>query len=107
MPSSDRWAREPSGRGPSRRHRSIAALLRPRLATLGLALVVLGLGAIGAFASAGAPTVETEHATAVGRTSVMLNPSLNPNGSAVNECYFEYGTSESSLGRTAECSYSP
>ncbi len=107
MPSSDRRAREPSGRGPSRRRRSIAELLRPRLATLGVALVVLGLGAIGAFAGAGAPTVETEHATAVGRTSVMLNASVNPNGSAVSECYFEYGTSESSLSSTAECSYSP
>jgi hypothetical protein len=75
--------------------------------TLALALVFAGTGAIGALAGGGAPTVETEHPNSLARTSVELTGSVNPNSSAVSECYFEYGTSESSLTSTAACSYGP
>jgi hypothetical protein len=95
----------PSGRRPIKG--ILAALRRPLIAGPLLVLALLGAGAIGAFASGGAPTVETEKANAVGRTSVVLNATVNPNNSAVGECFFEYGTSESSLSSTAPCSYSP
>ena len=77
------------------------------LAVAVLAIAVACFGAIIAHAGGGAPTVETEHETSLGRTSVVLNALVNPNGVAVSECYFEYGTSESSLTSTAPCSYSP
>ncbi len=80
---------------------------RAVLAGLTLGLLLAVTGAIGALASGGAPTVETEHPSSLGRTSVELTGSVNPNSSAVSECYFEYGTSESSLTSTAPCSYSP
>jgi hypothetical protein len=81
------------------------ALRGPLLAALVLALV--GVGADSALAGAGAPTVELEKPSGVGRTGFVLNAFVNPNGSAVSECYFEYGTSEASLSSRAQCSYSP
>ncbi len=80
---------------------------RPLLVALILALALAALSASSAVAGGGAPAVETERGSDVGRTSVMLNGSVNPNGSEVTECYFEYGTSEASLTSTAQCSYSP
>ena len=102
-----------SGRGmqapqeAARKRRRRKALRRPLLMALILALALAGLSAASAAAGGGAPTVETEHQSELGRTSVVLNGSVNPNGSEVSECYFEYGTSESSLTSTAQCSYSP
>jgi IPT/TIG domain len=87
--------------------RTVAAFRRPLIAAPILVIVLLAASAIGALASGGAPTVETEHVSGLGRTSVVLNAQVNPNGSAVSECFFEYGTSESSLSGTAPCSYSP
>lgn len=84
-----------------------AALRRPLLAAVVLALALVGAGSISALAGGGAPTVETERPSGVGRTGMVLNAVVNPNGSPVNECYFEYGTSEASLSSTAQCSYSP
>ena len=49
-----------------------------------------------------APTVETELATAVTQTEATLNGSVNPNGAPVEECRFEYGTTQS-YGKTAAC----
>jgi hypothetical protein len=83
----------------------LTALRRPLFAALVLAFV--GVGAAGALAGGGAPTVETEKPTGVGRTGMVLNATVNPNGSPVSECFFEYGTSETSLTSTAQCSYSP
>jgi hypothetical protein len=60
-----------------------------------------------ALAGGGAPSVETEHVSGLGRTGAVLNAVVNPNGLPVGECYFEYGTSESSLIAVAPCSYSP
>ena len=41
---------------------------------------------------AGAPTAVTEEASAVTETSATLNATVNPNGTAVTKCTFEYGT---------------
>ncbi len=92
---------------PARKPRTrMRAPQRPLLAGV-LTLAFVAMSAGGALAGGGAPTVETERASAVGRTSVVLNASVNPNNSSVSECYFEYGTSETSLSSTAPCSYSP
>ena len=53
-----------------------------------------------------APTVVTGAATAIGQTSATLNATVNPNGSQVTECTFEYGTS-TAYGETASCSSLP
>ncbi len=104
----DMLGRNPRGdAGHGRRHGRIASRRRSLLAGLTLTLVLVGIGPIGALASGGAPTVETEGASAIARTSAVLHAVVNPNSSPVGECYFEYGTSESSLGSRAECSYSP
>ena len=79
-------------------------MISNRLRLLGgalLALAVIALGGLTALASGGAPTAETEHHSGLGRTSVTLNASVNPNGTEVTECDFEYGTSEGSLTSTA------
>jgi phosphodiesterase/alkaline phosphatase D-like protein/prolyl-tRNA editing enzyme YbaK/EbsC (Cys-tRNA(Pro) deacylase) len=52
------------------------------------------------------PTVLTEGATAVTQTTAALNATVNPNGSKVTDCKFEYGTSES-YGSVAECATPP
>jgi hypothetical protein len=85
----------------------IAALRRLLLAASVLALALVAVGAAGALAGGGAPSVETERPTEVGRTGMVLNATVNPNGSPVSECNFEYGTSEASLGSAAPCSYTP
>ncbi len=74
---------------------------------VGALAVALGLlGAIGAFASGGAPGVETERAEQVTRTTAVLTATVEPNG-ATTECKFEYGTSEGSLNKTAPCAFPP
>src|SRR5256714_530466 len=47
-----------------------------------------------------APTVKTEPASAVSQTTATLNATVNPNGSEVSECKFEYGTSTSHRSST-------
>jgi hypothetical protein len=49
-----------------------------------------------------APTVVTEPASSLTHTSATLNATVNPNGSAVTECKFEYGTS-TSYGSSVPC----
>ena len=55
---------------------------------------------------AGAPTAVTEEASAVTETSATLNATVNPNGTPVTKCTFEYGT-ETSYGKTAPCATLP
>ncbi len=98
---------EGPGDGTSAPRRGMAALRRPLLAVLVLALALVGVGAVSALAGGGAPTVELEKPSGVGRTGFVLNGFVNPNGAPVSECYFEYGTSEASLSSQAQCSYSP
>ncbi len=86
--------------------RVVSAARRPFVAVPLVMIVVLATGAM-ALASGGAPTAETERASAVGRTSVVLNAMVNPNGVPVGECVFEYGSSESALSSSVPCSYSP
>ena len=52
------------------------------------------------------PTVETKAATAVKPTGATLNGSVNPNGSEVTDCKFEYGTT-TSYGSSATCTPAP
>ncbi len=52
------------------------------------------------------PTVESEAAGSVTRSSAGLNAKVNPNGVQVSDCHFEYGTS-SSYGSSIPCSSSP
>ncbi len=74
---------------------------------VGAVAVALGLlGAMGAFASGGAPGVETEKAEQVTRTTAVVTATVEPNG-ATTECKFEYGTSEGSLNKTAPCAFEP
>ena len=52
------------------------------------------------------PTAVTGKASAVTETSATLNATVNPNGSAVTKCTFEYGTT-TSYGKTAPCTPTP
>lgn len=52
--------------------------------------------------SAPAPTVTTTAATLVAQTTATLNGTVNPNGSMVSACTFEYGTS-TSYGKSVSC----
>ena len=52
------------------------------------------------------PTVETRAASGVTTTSAALNGAVNPNGSEVTDCHFEYGTT-TSYGSNAACTPSP
>jgi hypothetical protein len=53
-----------------------------------------------------APTVVSGSASSVTQTTATLNATVNPNGSEVTECTFEYGTS-TSYGKTASCATLP
>ena len=52
------------------------------------------------------PTVLTEAASPVGKTTATLNGTVNPHGSEVSACEFEYGTT-TGYGSTAACVPSP
>jgi hypothetical protein len=53
------------------------------------------------------PTVVTGSASSITQTEATLNATVNPNGSTVTECKFEYGTSEFMLGSSAPCESLP
>jgi len=53
-----------------------------------------------------APTVVTGAATSVTRTAAALHATVDPNGSSVSDCHFEYGSSEA-YGSSAPCSSLP
>lgn len=57
-------------------------------------------------AGSGAPGVETGQATDITRTTALLNATVNPNGSNVTECYFEWGPNKS-FENTAQCANLP
>lgn len=88
--------------------------MRHKLAGL-LALVALAasMGTMGMSAAAasaaetGEPTVTTESASGVSRTVATLNALVNPNGSMVSECEFEYGTSPTALSGAVPCALLP
>jgi hypothetical protein len=52
------------------------------------------------------PTAVTEPASSVTLTSATLNASVNPDGSEVSKCEFEYGTT-TAYGKTALCTPAP
>jgi hypothetical protein len=52
------------------------------------------------------PSTETRAATAIAQTTATLNAMVNPNGSEVTDCHFEYG-STIALGEQAPCSSLP
>src|SRR5262249_186419 len=52
------------------------------------------------------PAVKTKPASAITATSATVNATVNPNGSEVTECKFEYGTT-AAYGKSAPCSASP
>jgi outer membrane protein assembly factor BamB len=52
------------------------------------------------------PSVVTEQASSVTQTTATLNASVNPNGGAVSECRFEYGTA-TAYTHTARCASQP
>jgi outer membrane protein assembly factor BamB len=54
----------------------------------------------------GPPAVVTEGATSVTQATATLNATVDPDGSAVSECRFEYGTS-TSYTNVAQCASSP
>jgi phospholipase C len=53
-----------------------------------------------------APTAETGSASSVRQTSATLNARLNPNGGAVSDCRFEYGTT-SAYESSVPCASTP
>ncbi len=59
-----------------------------------------------AWAFVNSPTVTTDSASEVKLTSATLNATVNPEGSEVGECKFEYGTT-SAYGSTAKCASPP
>jgi len=52
------------------------------------------------------PVATTEAASAVAQTSATLNATVNPEGSALEECFFEYGPT-TSYGSTVACGSLP
>jgi hypothetical protein len=65
-----------------------------------------GSGAAWVFVSEKAPIVVTGAASAVSRSSATLNAAVNPNGKAVSDCHFEYGTT-TSYGASMPCAELP
>ena len=66
-----------------------------------------GIGADGSFKTvAAAPSVVTGAASAIGLGSATLNATVNPNGTSVMACTFEYGTTMM-YGSSVPCASSP
>ncbi len=74
---------------------------------VGLLAVALGLlGAMGAFASGGAPGAESKHSVEITRHEAVLEAKVFPHGSET-ECEFEYGTTKGALNQKAKCLFKP
>jgi phosphodiesterase/alkaline phosphatase D-like protein len=69
-------------------------------------LAVAALAIVPAAAQAAKPTGETDAASNVAQFSAELHGIVNPNGSEVTECKFEYGTT-SSYGSSVACIPAP
>lgn len=96
----------PDGAHAARQTRSPGARVLV-LGALSAMAVALGLlGAMGAFASGGAPGAETERAVEVTRTEAILNATVNPHGFET-ECNFEYGTTQGALNESVPCRFKP
>ena len=54
-----------------------------------------------------APTVQTAAATSIAQTTATLNATVNPNGGAISECTFEYGTTSTPYEFNAPCATLP
>ncbi len=52
------------------------------------------------------PGIDTRPATSITETSAILNATVNPNGSEVSSCVFEYGPT-TSYGESKPCTHSP
>jgi phosphodiesterase/alkaline phosphatase D-like protein len=55
---------------------------------------------------AAAPSVETGGGSSIGQTSAKLNATVTPNGGAVSNCHFDYGTTPS-YGSSVPCATLP
>ena len=65
--------------------------------------VIEGIGRVEVYGPARTlPTVTTTEATEIGPHSATLNGTVNPEGVALTECFFEYGLT-SAFGSTAPC----
>jgi hypothetical protein len=53
-----------------------------------------------------APTLKTQPASSITQTTATFNATVNPNGSEVSECRFEYGPSEA-YGQSVPCTPAP
>jgi hypothetical protein len=76
-------------------------LAKPVLETPARTIIIKGVGTGGA-----KPVVVSELATGVTRAAATLSGTVNPEGAAVTECEFEYGTT-TGYGSTVHCSSSP
>ncbi|MFL5874260.1 MAG: hypothetical protein ACJ75T_12425, partial [Solirubrobacterales bacterium] len=54
----------------------------------------------------GVPDVTTDPAVVTGETSVTLKGTVNPDGAPLQECFFEYGLTDT-YGQTAPCAENP
>jgi hypothetical protein len=63
-------------------------------------------GAAWAFANAATPAVRTGSASSVAQHAATLNATVDPEGTEVSECRFQYGTSET-YGSSVPCSTPP
>ena len=72
---------------------------------LAITALMLCVGADQALALPSPPFVVTGSASSVGETSATLQGSVNPEGSTVSDCHFEYGTS-TSYGLSVPCEQS-
>ncbi|HTY96123.1 MAG TPA: IPT/TIG domain-containing protein [Solirubrobacteraceae bacterium] len=71
-----------------------------------LAVAVGLLGAMGAFASGGAPGAVSEHNIEITKHEAVLQATVFPHGAAT-ECQFEYGTTEGAPDHVVACPFSP
>jgi hypothetical protein len=95
-----RHARETSAGSSLRKARPIALPAVALAALLGTLVVLVAL------ASAAAPVVVTGSASNVQKTSATLNGTVNPEGTELEECFFEYGPT-TTYGQTADCVETP
>ena len=65
-----------------------------------------GTGKLGAIQPPLGPTAATADASSVTQTTATLNGTVNPNGSQITDCHFDYGTT-TSYGSSVPCSTSP
>jgi len=70
------------------------------------AAILAALALVAALADAAVPAASTGSASEIQKTTATLNGEVNPEGALLEECKFEYGTSES-YGQTHACNLTP